>query len=439
MPAHPRKHEDRHQRMNRQRPSEAARASVGRSGRSASSRPSWPPWPPCSSPGSPSAQSSMSGSRHYAGLSDTGFQHYLEGARAQYGVAPDTSYMHRRAPSEVRRHREHRLRRPRPRQGSRPRRAQSGVTEDTTSLTGKSGFVGSCNAAGRLRALRATTRRAALCRRRASAPEAPVAGFFGLQADPNDRVVAASARHPVEGMRPGLRPGRPPVSGSRLYSPAMQYAETVLDLVGNTPLVRITRVTRDLGHQDRQPLLLAKMEMLNGRIGQGPDRPADDRHLRARGAAQPGGSIIEPTSGNTGHGLAITAALGLSLHLRDGRQAIDREAGAAPRIRRRGRPVSTNVAPEFMGATTAWCLAGTRHPEGIQARPVLERGEPRRPRDGRGPELWDGTDGRITHFVASVGTVGRSPPCARKERNPTIQVIGAEPELHPVRTRHGRT
>ncbi|HYH93921.1 MAG TPA: pyridoxal-phosphate dependent enzyme, partial [Candidatus Saccharimonadales bacterium] len=85
----------------------------------------------------------------------------------------------------------------------------------------------------------------------------------------------------------------------------MPYAESILDLVGNTPLVRITRVTRDLGPLERQPLLLAKLEMLNpggsvkDRIGL-PMIEAAERD----GLLKPGGTIIEPTSGNTGHGLA---------------------------------------------------------------------------------------------------------------------------------------
>ena len=90
----------------------------------------------------------------------------------------------------------------------------------------------------------------------------------------------------------------------------MRYAESVLDLVGNTPLVRLSRITRDLGPADRQPTLLAKMEMLNpggsvkDRIGL-PMIEAAERE----GLLKPGGTIIEPTSGNTGHGLAIAAAL----------------------------------------------------------------------------------------------------------------------------------
>ncbi len=89
----------------------------------------------------------------------------------------------------------------------------------------------------------------------------------------------------------------------------MEYAESILDLVGNTPLVRLSHVTGDLGPTDRQPLILAKMELLNpggsvkDRIGL-PMIEAAERD----GLLRPGGTIIEPTSGNTGHGLAIAAA-----------------------------------------------------------------------------------------------------------------------------------
>ena len=90
----------------------------------------------------------------------------------------------------------------------------------------------------------------------------------------------------------------------------MQYAESILDLVGHTPLVRITRVVRDLGPLERQPLLLAKLEMLNpgGSVKDRIGLPMIEAAERA-GLLKPGGTIIEPTSGNTGHGLAIAAAL----------------------------------------------------------------------------------------------------------------------------------
>ena len=90
----------------------------------------------------------------------------------------------------------------------------------------------------------------------------------------------------------------------------MQYAESILDLIGNTPLVRLSHVTRDLGRAEGQPLILAKLESLNpggsvkDRIGL-PMIEAAERD----GLLKPGGTIVEPTSGNTGHGLAIAAVL----------------------------------------------------------------------------------------------------------------------------------
>ncbi|HEY5495799.1 MAG TPA: pyridoxal-phosphate dependent enzyme, partial [Candidatus Limnocylindrales bacterium] len=90
----------------------------------------------------------------------------------------------------------------------------------------------------------------------------------------------------------------------------MEYARSILDLIGNTPLVRISRVTRGIGPLERQPLVLAKLEMLSpggsvkDRIGL-PMIEAAERD----GLLRPGGTIIEPTSGNTGHGLAMAAAI----------------------------------------------------------------------------------------------------------------------------------
>ena len=90
----------------------------------------------------------------------------------------------------------------------------------------------------------------------------------------------------------------------------MDYARSILDLVGNTPLVQLTRVTRELGPLERQPLILAKLETMNpgGSVKDRIGLPMIEAAERA-GLLQPGGTIIEPTSGNTGHGLAIAAAL----------------------------------------------------------------------------------------------------------------------------------
>jgi len=86
----------------------------------------------------------------------------------------------------------------------------------------------------------------------------------------------------------------------------MDYAHSILDLVGNTPLVELTRVTRELGPAERRPLILAKLEAMNpgGSVKDRIGLPMIEAAERA-GLLKPGGTIIEPTSGNTGHGLAI--------------------------------------------------------------------------------------------------------------------------------------
>ena len=213
----------------------------------------------------------------------------------------------------------------------------------------------------------------------------------------------------------------------------MRYVESILDLVGDTPLVRMSRITRDLGPSDRQPTLLAKMEMLNpggsvkDRIGL-PMIEAAERE----GLLNPGGTIIEPTSGNTGHGLAIAAALKgyRCIFVMADKQSAEKQA----LLRAYGAEVvlcPTNVAPESpesyysVAARLARDIPGAFKPDqywNMQNPAAHER--------TTGPELWEQTEGRITHFVASVGTGGTISGVAHllKERNPAIQIIGADPE-----------
>ena len=219
----------------------------------------------------------------------------------------------------------------------------------------------------------------------------------------------------------------------RLYSAAMRYAETILDLVGDTPLVRISRLTRDLGPAERQPLLLAKLEMLNpgGSVKDRIGLPMIEAAERA-GLLKPGGTIIEPTSGNTGHGLAIAAALKgyRCIFVMADKQSAEKQQ----LLRAYGAQVvlcPTNVPPESpesyysVAARLARDIPGAFKPDqywNIENPAAHER--------TTGPELWDQTDGRITHFVASVGTGGTISGAARalKARNPAIVVVGADPE-----------
>jgi len=211
------------------------------------------------------------------------------------------------------------------------------------------------------------------------------------------------------------------------------YAESILELVGDTPLVRLNRVTADLGPRDRQPLVLAKLEMLNpggsvkDRIGL-PMIEAAERD----GLLQPGGTIIEPTSGNTGHGLAIAAAIKgyRCIFVMADKQSTEKQA----LLRAYGAEVvlcPTNVTPESpesyysVAARLARDIPGAYKPD-----QYWNERNPAAHQATTGPEIWRQTEGRITHFVCSVGTGGTVTGAARhlRQQNPRIQVIGADPE-----------
>ena len=213
----------------------------------------------------------------------------------------------------------------------------------------------------------------------------------------------------------------------------MQYAESIVDLVGNTPLVRISRLTRDLGPVERRPLLLAKLEMLNpgGSVKDRIGLPMIEAAERA-GLLKPGGTIIEPTSGNTGHGLAIAAALKgyRCIFVMADKQSSEKQA----LLRAYGAEVvlcPTNVAPESpesyysVAARLARDIPGAFKPD-----QYWNMENPAAHEATTGPEIWAQTEGRITHLVASVGTGGTITGIAHhlKARNPAIRVIGADPE-----------
>ena len=213
----------------------------------------------------------------------------------------------------------------------------------------------------------------------------------------------------------------------------MQYAETILELVGHTPLVRLTRVTRDLGPIDRQPLILAKLEMLNpgGSVKDRIGLPMIEAAEKA-GLLKPGGTIIEPTSGNTGHGLAIAAALKgyRCIFVMADKQSAEKQA----LLRAYGAQVvlcPTNVAPESpesyysVAARLARDIPGAFKPDqywNLENPIAHER--------TTGPEIWEQTDGRVSHFVASVGTGGTISGAGHylREQRPDIVVVGADPE-----------
>ena len=218
-----------------------------------------------------------------------------------------------------------------------------------------------------------------------------------------------------------------------IYSAAMEYAESILDLVGGTPLVRLTRVARDLGPVERQPLILAKLEMLNpgGSVKDRIGLPMIEAAERA-GLLKPGGTIIEPTSGNTGHGLAIAAALKgyRCIFVMADKQSVEKQA----LLRAYGAEVvlcPTNVAPESpesyysVAARLARDIPGAFKPD-----QYWNEENPKAHEATTGPEIWRQTEGRLTHLVVSVGTGGTVTGTAHylKGQNPQIRVIGADPE-----------
>jgi cystathionine beta-synthase len=214
---------------------------------------------------------------------------------------------------------------------------------------------------------------------------------------------------------------------------AMHYAETILDLVGNTPLVRLSRVTRDLGPIELQPLILAKLEMLNpgGSVKDRIGLPMIEAAEKA-GLLKPGGTIIEPTSGNTGHGLAIAAALKgyRCIFVMADKQSTEKQS----LLRAYGAEVvlcPTNVDPESpesyysVAARLARDIPGAFKPDQYwnMENPIAHERT-------TGPEIWDQTAGELTHFVASVGTGGTISGVGHylRERKPGLVIVGADPE-----------
>src|SRR5437762_4957827 len=218
-----------------------------------------------------------------------------------------------------------------------------------------------------------------------------------------------------------------------LYSPPMHYAETILDLVGDTPLVRLNRVTRDLGPADRRPLILAKLEMLNpgGSVKDRIGLPMIEAAERA-GLLKPGGTIVEPTSGNTGHGLAIAATLKgyRCIFVMADKQSPEKQA----LLRAYGAEVvlcPTNVAPQSPESYYSVAKRLARDiPGAFQPDQYWNMNNPAAHERTTGPEIWRQTGGSITHLVASAGTGGTVSGMGHylKSRKSSLVIVGADPE-----------
>jgi cystathionine beta-synthase len=204
--------------------------------------------------------------------------------------------------------------------------------------------------------------------------------------------------------------------------------DSILDTVGNTPLVRLGRVGRGL-----PATILAKLEYLN------PGGSVKDRiglvmieRAEADGRLRPGGTIIEPTSGNTGVGLAMVAALKgyrcvfvmpdkvsqekIALLRGYGAEVVVTPTAVAPDSPESYYSVANRLTGEIAGA--------------FQPNQYANQANPDAHYDSTGPEVWRQTDGAVDALVAGVGTGGTISGAGRylKERKPSVQVIGADPE-----------
>ena len=207
----------------------------------------------------------------------------------------------------------------------------------------------------------------------------------------------------------------------------MRYFDNILQLMGNTPLVRLNHVARDV-----PPLVLAKMEMFNpggsvkDRIG-----PALIEQCEKAGLLRPGGTIVEPTSGNTGHGLALAAVLKgyhcifvMTDKVSEEKRSLLRAYGSEVVI----CPGSvTHESPEHY-KNVAHRLAH-EIPGGCCPDQYSNPANPQTHYRTTGPEIWRDTAGRLTAFVAGVGTGGTISGTGRylKEQNPNVKIIGADP------------
>jgi cysteine synthase B len=200
--------------------------------------------------------------------------------------------------------------------------------------------------------------------------------------------------------------------------------KTLDDFVGNTPLVRLKRIPGNTTN-----IILAKLEG-NNPAGSVKDRPALSMIRRAeeRGAIRPGDTLIEATSGNTGIALAMAAAMrGYRMILvMPENQSVERRQT----MRAFGAElVLTSKAGSMeLARDTAEKLRDAG--KGIILDQFSNPDNPLSHYEGTAPEIWSDTQGKITHFVSSMGTTGTIMGCSRffKEKNPAIQIIGAQPE-----------
>ncbi len=204
--------------------------------------------------------------------------------------------------------------------------------------------------------------------------------------------------------------------------------KTLEDFVGNTPLVQLKRLP-GAEIAGRNNVILAKLEG-NNPAGSVKDRPALSMitHAEVRGRIKPGDTLIEATSGNTGIALAMAAAMrgyrmilimpeNQSVERCQTMRAFGAELVLTPKAG--GMEAARDLAEKMMGDGKGIVLDQFANPDNPLAH-----------YETTGPEIWRDTEGRITHFVSSMGTTGTIMGCSRyfKEMNPAIRIVGCQPE-----------
>jgi len=208
----------------------------------------------------------------------------------------------------------------------------------------------------------------------------------------------------------------------------MEVHKTILDAIGNTPLVRLNRVTKGL-----KPTVLAKLENLN------PGGSVKDRIgiamieiAEREGTLKPGGTIIEPTSGNTGAGLAIAAAVkGYKMiftmpdKMSEEKRSLLRAYGAKVVV----TPTIVSIESPEHYIKVAERLA-RETPNAFMPNQYENIANPDAHYRTTGPEIWRQTEGRIDAFVCGMGTGGTITGTGRylKEKKKTVEIVGADPE-----------
>jgi cysteine synthase B len=198
---------------------------------------------------------------------------------------------------------------------------------------------------------------------------------------------------------------------------------TLEAFVGNTPLARLQRIP---GATDN--VILAKLEG-NNPAGSVKDRPALSmiRRAQERGSIKPGDTLIEPTSGNTGIALAMAAAImGYRMVLiMPENQSLERQQT----MRAYGAELILTPREVSMEGARDVAERMVREGKGVMLDQFANPDNPLAHYETTGPEIWRDTDGKITHFVSSMGTTGTIMGVSRflKEKNPQVQIIGCQP------------